>query len=152
MEEVQQVYLPYDSADSLLLWLSLQSLFICFRLGRQERCAISQHEDHLDSICIFLVWKVCVWVCAWTECVSGTEPGSQSRGRFCAICYLWSLRFYAGCGSLLNWRFSCLTDAHFVFSCLSLCLCLSHTHSYKCVCTTGWLSSWWYFAFLCNVI
>ena len=28
MEEVQQVYLPYDSADSLLLWLSLQTLFV----------------------------------------------------------------------------------------------------------------------------
>lgn len=105
------------------------SHYSLFLTWRRERCAISQREDRLDSICIFLVWKACVWVCVRTVCVSAKEPGSQSTGRLCAICYMWSLRFYAGCCSLLNWRSSCLTDTHFVFSCLSLCLCLSHTHT-----------------------
>lgn len=41
----------------------------CFWLGRQKGCAISRHEDHLDSICIFYKYGkcVCVRVCVREE-------------------------------------------------------------------------------------
>lgn len=58
MKEVQQVSLPYDRADLSLLWLSLQTLFIVPDVA-ERRDVLS----HVNSISIFLVWKVCVWLC-----------------------------------------------------------------------------------------
>lgn len=60
MEEVQQVYLPYDSADLLLLWLSLQTLFV-----------VSDLADRRDllSPCMRIIWIAFVYLSMKSVCL-----------------------------------------------------------------------------------
>ena len=133
MEEVQQVYLPYDSADSLLLWLSLQPLFVVSDLA-DRRDVLSLNTRIVWLAFVYSQYGKCVCACV-CMCVSIYVCQRRSQDRKVeedfvpfVVRDLWV--FISCCFSLWNWWSSCLTDAHFVcFPAVCLSVCLSDTHT-----------------------
>ena len=115
---------PLRQCRFIAIMIVITASIRCFWLGRRERCAISQHEDHLDSICIFIVWNV--WVCMYMYVCPRRSQGHKVEADFVPFVTfdLWDLMLVYWTGDPPVWQMLILSLSVSV----SLSLYLRHKH------------------------